>query len=140
VPKCSHDKEHNPMANHPIIQVLIVDDHEMVRRGLAMVLAEYEDIKLMGQVANGQEAVDFCSRMQPDVILMDLSMPVMDGITATQFICKVYPHIMIVILTSSGGSERIQNALEAGAKGYMRKNVPVAEIVVAIRAAVFTDN
>lgn len=128
------------MPKNAFIEVLIVDDHEIVHMGLASLFATYPDIKLIGQAANGQEAVDFCTRLQPDVILMDLTMPVMDGISATRIIHQTYPHIHVLIFSNSGGFERIQKAIDAGAIGYIRKNVPVAEIAVVIRAAVFSDN
>jgi DNA-binding NarL/FixJ family response regulator len=128
------------MSKNPDIEVLVVDDHETVRLGLAPLFATYPDIKLIGEAANGQEAVDFCARLQPDVILMDLSMPVMDGITATQIICQAHPLIVVLIFSNSGGFERIQKGIEAGAKGYMRKNVSSAEMALVIRSAVFSAN
>jgi two-component system, NarL family, response regulator LiaR len=128
------------LPDNPVIQILVVDDHEIVRMGLATVFANYADLELIGEAANGQEAVDFCARLQPDVILMDLSMPVMDGVTATRIICQAYPPIKVLIFSNSGGFERIQTAIDAGATGYMRKNVSSAEMVVVIRAAVFSDN
>lgn len=128
------------MTENSFIEVLVVDDHEIVRLGLASLFATYTDIRLIGEAANGQEALDFCNHLQPDVILMDLTMPVMDGITATRIISKKYPRITVIVFSNSGGFARIQKAIDAGAVGYIRKTVPVAEIAVVIRAAVFSDN
>jgi two-component system, NarL family, response regulator LiaR len=123
-----------------VIQILIVDDHEIVRLGLATAFARYPDLNLIGEATNGQEAVDFCARLQPDFILMDLSMPVMDGITATRIICAAYPLIVVLVFTGSGDLDHIQKAVNAGAKGYMRKSALVAEVVVVIRSAFMNNN
>jgi len=123
-----------------VIEVLVVDDHAAERMAVATVFETHLDLRLIGEAANGQEAVDFCLNQQPDVILMDLNMPVMNGISATRIICQAYPLIKILIFSNSGSFEQIRTAIEAGAKGYMRKNVSSAEMVVTIRASVFSDN
>ncbi len=113
--------------------VLIVDDHEVVRKGLTASLQIYSDIKLVGQAASGEEAVKLCLRANPDVILMDLVMPGMDGVEATREILKKCPRVQIIGLTSFGETERIQAALAAGAKGYLLKNISLDELVIAVR-------
>jgi two-component system, NarL family, response regulator LiaR len=123
-----------------VIQILIVDDHEIVRLGLMTAFARYADLQVIGEAANGQEAVDFCNDLQPDLILMDLSMPVMGGITAIRMICAAYPLITVLVFTASGDLDSIQEAVSLGAKGYMRKSAPVAEVVIVVRAAVFNEN
>lgn len=116
------------------IRVLIADDHELLRAGLAQFLEVCEGIEVVGVAENGAEAVEQCGKLHPHVVLMDLTMPVMDGITATKIICHKYPHIRIVILTSSYGDDRKQEALDAGASKYLRKGVSVEEISDALRA------
>jgi DNA-binding NarL/FixJ family response regulator len=127
-------------SEHRVVQILIVDDHEIVRLGLTTALAGYPDLHVIGQAANGQEAVDFCAHIQPDLILMDLSMPVMNGIIATGMICSAYPLIVVLIFTASGDLHHIEKAVEVGARGYMLKSATVAEVVVVIRAAAFNLN
>lgn len=117
------------------IRVMLVDDHAVVRSGLTAFLSAYPDLELVGEAENGQQAVQRAAALQPDVILMDLIMPVMDGVAATQVIKRQYPHIQIVVLTSFQEDELVQNALRAGAVGYLMKNVTARELVTAIRAA-----
>lgn len=117
------------------IRVMLVDDHAVVRSGLTAFLSAYPDLELVGEAENGQQAVPRAAALQPDVILMDLIMPVMDGVAATQVIKRRYPHIQIVVLTSFQEDELVQNALRAGAVGYLMKNVTARELVTAIRAA-----
>jgi DNA-binding NarL/FixJ family response regulator len=116
------------------VRVLIADDHELLRDGLVQFLGGCEGIEVVGSVENGLEAVEQCGKLQPDVVLMDLSMPIMDGIEATRIICQKYPHIKIVILTNSFVDSRKQEALEAGASQYLRKGVRVEEISDSLRA------
>jgi len=117
------------------IRVLIVDDHAVVRSGLSAFLAIYPDLELAGEAENGQQAVDACWRLKPDVILMDLMMPVMDGISAIRAIRQKYPHIQIIALTSFGDDNLVHGALQAGAIGYLMKNVSGGELAQAIRSA-----
>jgi NarL family two-component system response regulator LiaR len=121
-------------ASNPI-RVMIVDDHSMVRRGLAAFLKVYPDLELVGEARNGQEAVQVCEQVQPDVILMDLIMPEMDGMTATRTIRERYPHVQVIALTSFQEKELVQQALQAGAIGYLLKNVSATDLAEAIRAA-----
>jgi NarL family two-component system response regulator LiaR len=121
-------------ASNPI-RVMIVDDHSMVRRGLAAFLKVYPDLELVGEARNGQEAVQVCEQSRPDVILMDLIMPEMDGMTATRTIRERCPHVQVIALTSFQEKELVQQALQAGAIGYLLKNVSATDLAEAIRAA-----
>src|SRR5258708_3311110 len=123
------------MAIQTPIRVVLVDDHAMLRRGLAVFLASYSDLKLVGEAANGQEALALCAEKHPDVVLMDLMMPVMDGITATRLIRRDYQNIQVIALTSFGEEALIKEILEAGAISYLFKKVSADDLVVAIRAA-----
>lgn len=118
-----------------LIRVLIVDDHEMVREGLATMLRTATDLELIGQASDGDYAISFCAENCPDVILMDLEMPRVDGIAATQRIREQCPQTRIIALTSFSEDERIQAALAAGVTGYLLKNVPAQQLAEAIRSA-----
>jgi two-component system, NarL family, response regulator LiaR len=118
------------------IKILIADDHMVVRSGLSTVLSVYDDLKLVGEAGNGEEAVRLCERLQPDVILMDLLMPKMDGVSAIQVIKSRWPQIRIIALTSFKEKEYVEGALKAGASGYLLKNVSGEELINAIRKAV----
>lgn len=117
------------------IRVMIVDDHAVVRSGLAAFLSVNDDLEMVGEAGSGKEAVQFCAKYQPDVILMDLMMPDMDGATATQFIRKANPDIQVIALTSFREDELVQGVLKAGAIGYLLKNVSASELANAIRQA-----
>jgi len=117
------------------IRVMIVDDHDMVRRGLAAFLQIKVDLELVAEASNGQEAVAVCERVQPDVILMDLVMPEMDGTVATQIIRQRWPQVQVIALTSFQERRLVRGALQAGAISYLLKNVSVEDLAAAIRAA-----
>ena len=117
------------------IRVMIVDDHDMVRRGLATFLRVKADLELVGEASNGREALRVCEQARPDVILMDLVMPDMDGPTATRAIRERCPQVQVIALTSFQEKELVQEALQAGAISYLLKNVSVDELATAIRAA-----
>jgi NarL family two-component system response regulator LiaR len=117
------------------IRVMIVDDHAMVRTGLAAFLEVSDGLDLVGQATNGQEAVELCEQFQPDVVLMDLVMPEMDGVTATRIIRERWPQVQVIALTSFQEKELVQEALEAGAISYLLKNVSMDELTEAVRAA-----
>jgi NarL family two-component system response regulator LiaR len=117
------------------IRVLLVDDHAMVRRGLAAFLKSKTGLELVGEASNGQEALEVCDQVQPDVVLMDLVMPKMDGAAATQAIRERWPHVQVIALTSFQEKELVQGALKAGAISYLLKNVSADELAGAIRAA-----
>ena len=117
------------------IRVLIVDDQDIIRTGLALVVEEYEDIELIGTASNGIEALRVCETLTPDVVLLDLIMPGMDGVTTIHNLRTRYPSIRIVVLTSSDEEKLVQKALHAGALSYLVKNVSVPALIDAIRAA-----
>jgi two-component system, NarL family, response regulator LiaR len=122
------------------IRVLIVDDHAVVRQGLRTFLELHDDrsglpIEVVGEAANGVEAADLARRLQPDVVLLDLVMPEMDGIRATSEICRHSPRSRVIILTSFGDDDRVFPAIRAGAQGYLLKDIAPAELVRAVRAA-----
>ena len=117
------------------IRVLVADDHEMVRRGLATFLRAFADLELAGEAADGAEADRQCAAVQPDVVLMDLKMPGVDGVAATQTIRERFPPIQVIALTSFREEGLVQRALEAGAIGYLLKTVSAEELARAIRAA-----
>jgi NarL family two-component system response regulator LiaR len=117
------------------IRVLLVDDHAVVRSGLGAFLLAFDDLELVGEAGNGEEAVRLCEQLQPDVVLMDLVMPGMDGAAATRAIRERCPHIQVIALTSFREEELVQRALEAGAISYLLKNVSADELAEAIRSA-----
>jgi NarL family two-component system response regulator LiaR len=117
------------------IRVLIVDDHAMVRRGLAAFLLAIEGLELVGEAKHGAEALRRCEETPPDVVLMDLVMPVMDGVTAIRTIRERWPTIQVIALTSFTEQELVQQALQAGAISYLLKDVTAEELGDAIRAA-----
>jgi DNA-binding NarL/FixJ family response regulator len=118
-----------------VIRLLLVDDNAMVRDGLTRLLGHYDDLAVLAAVADGSEAVAAAERGEPDVILMDLEMPVMDGIEATLRILRGQPHTHIVVLTSFADKARIVAALDAGACGYLLKDAEPDELVRGVRAA-----
>jgi DNA-binding NarL/FixJ family response regulator len=115
------------------VTVLCVDDHPLVRKGIAAILANETDMKLVAEAGNGQEAVDAFRKNRPDVTLMDLRMPGVDGIEATKQIRQIDPEAKIIALTSYDGDQEIYRALEAGVRGYILKEMVHTEIVRAIR-------
>jgi NarL family two-component system response regulator LiaR len=117
------------------IRVIVVDDHAMVRRGLATFLKVYDDLELAGEAASGQAAIQLCNTLHPDVVLMDMVMPDMDGAAATRMIRKQSPGIQVLALTSFKEGILVQSALQAGAIGYLLKDVSADELAQAIRAA-----
>jgi NarL family two-component system response regulator LiaR len=122
------------MSETPI-RVMLVDDHDVVRSGLSAFLLVFDDLELVGEARDGQEAIQRCAQLQPDVIVMDMVMPIMDGAAATRVIREKYPEVQVLVLTSFKEDELVQGALEAGAIGYLLKNVSADELAKAIRAA-----
>ncbi len=116
-----------------MITVIVADDHTVLRDGLRYLLEAQGDIQIVGMAANGQEAVDQAILYCPDVVVMDISMPVMNGIEATKLICKACPSTKIVVLSMHHTAEYMQRALEAGAVGYLLKDSAGKELVTAIR-------
>ncbi len=123
------------MTSSQVIRVMIVDDHPQVRRGLAVFLELWDDFLFVGEADNGEKAVTLVETLQPHIILMDLVMPVMDGVTATRIIREKFPDVQIVVLTSTVELDIIQQALDAGAKAYMLKNVTIDTMAATIRSA-----
>ncbi len=123
------------MSDERPIQVLLVDDHRMVREGLAVFLQVADDLELAGEAEDGAEAVELCARLQPDVVLMDLKMPRMDGATATRLITERFPGIRVIALTSFQEEGLVERALQAGAISYLLKNVTAEALGEAIRSA-----
>ena len=123
------------MTENDTIRVMIVDDHDMVRRGLAAFLRVKTDLQVVGEARDGLEALTVCEHVQPDVILMDLVMPRLTGAEATRSIRQRWPHIQIVALTSFEEKDLVREALQAGAISYLLKNVTAEELASAIRAA-----
>jgi len=117
----------------PTIRVLCVDDHPLVRKGIASILANEADLQLVGEAGDGREAVEAFRLHKPDVTLMDLRMPQMDGIEATKLIRQENPEARIIALTSYDGDQEIYRSLEAGVRGYILKEMVHTEIVRAIR-------
>jgi len=117
------------------IRILIVDDHSVVRQGLRMFLSLDGELEVIGEAGNGQEAIEMVNKLQPDVVLMDLLMPVMDGISATQVIRRDYPDSEVIALTSVLEDASVVNAVRAGAIGYLLKDTQADELCRAIKAA-----
>jgi two-component system, NarL family, response regulator LiaR len=122
------------MEERKPLRFLIVDDHDLLRMGLAVFLETIEQVVVVGEAATGVEAVQLAEQLQPDIILMDIQMPVMDGITATQRIKQVYPDIHILILSNDLSDEQHQAAVEAGASAFLRKSLPIDQLAQAIQA------
>src|ERR1700690_3095043 len=116
------------MTDSKPIRILLADDHDMVRRGLAVFLEAFSDMELVGEAADGGEAVSMCNEKQPDVVLMDVLMPQMDGIEATRLIKGKHPNIQVLMLSSAKDEDLIKSAIQAGAIGYVLKNISVEEM------------
>jgi NarL family two-component system response regulator LiaR len=123
------------MSDRGPIRALSVDDHEIMRGGIHYLLLAVDDIELVGEARNGEDAIHLCETLHPDVILMDMRMPGMDGIETTQLIRERYPGIQILALTSFEEEEMIQQAMQAGAIGYLQKGISIDELADAIRSA-----
>ena len=116
------------------IQIMLVDDHTVVRGGLRYALQVFDDLELVGEAGDGQTAVELCGRLQPDIVLMDLSMDGMDGVAATEAICEQYPQVQVIVLTSFQDGGLVKRALRAGAAGYLLKTISIDKLTEAIRA------
>ncbi|MEH7072397.1 response regulator transcription factor [Neobacillus drentensis] len=122
------------------IRVLIVDDHHVVRRGLVFFLRTQKDLEIIGEAANGKEAIELANALNPDIILMDLVMPGMDGIQATKIIKEQQPEIKIMMLTSFSDQDHVIPALEAGASGFQLKDIQPDELVTAVKKIMDGEN
>jgi DNA-binding NarL/FixJ family response regulator len=118
-----------------MIRLLIADDHAVVRTGLRHLVGTFDDVELVGAAANGEEAVRLCEEQRPDVVLMDVEMPVLDGVEATRRIGAAHPEVAVVVLTSFSDRDQILRALDAGAVGYLLKDAEPEELQKAVRAA-----
>jgi NarL family two-component system response regulator LiaR len=121
------------MSQSKPIKVMIVDDHPIVRNGLTAMLYPFDDLEVVGEADGGREALAKCRESLPDVILMDMLMPDMDGVSTTIAVLDQYPTVKIVVLTSFPDEGLVQKALEAGATGYLLKNIPIDTLAEAIR-------
>lgn len=115
------------------IRILIADDHKMVRRGLQLFLTSQRDIQIVGEASTGQEALEMAASLAPDIVLMDIHMPVMGGIEATQRLAASHPKVKVLILTSFTDQDHALPAIRAGAKGYLLKDLEPDELVQAVR-------
>lgn len=122
-----------------MIRLVIADDHAVVRAGLAQLVSTLDEVELVGVATDGEEVVALCAERNPDVVLMDIEMPTLDGIAATRRIKDHHPQIAVVVLTSFSDRERILRALDAGAAGYLLKDAEPEELARAIRAAAAGD-
>ncbi|MFS8603422.1 response regulator transcription factor [Priestia megaterium] len=122
------------------IKILIADDHHVVRKGLVFFLQTQPDLEIVGEASNGEEAIKLATSLEPHIVLMDLSMPVLDGIEATKELKKQAPHIQVMILTSFSDQDHVIPALEAGASGYQLKESDPDELVTAIRKLMNGEN
>ncbi len=127
----AHPETQSPESNK--IRVLLVDDHAVVRQGLRTFIELQEDMEVVGEGSDGREAVDLASRLEPDVILLDVVMPGMDGVEATRKILEGSPQSRVLILTSFSGDDQIFPAIRAGAQGYLLKDIQPRDLVQAIR-------
>ncbi len=123
------------MNTEKMIRVLITDDHAVVRNGLSSFLMAYDDLELIGEAKNGEQAILQCDKLHPDVVLMDLVMPTMDGATAIGLIKQKHPEIQVLALTSYKEHKLVQGALKAGAIGYLLKDISAPDLATAIRSA-----
>ena len=118
-----------------MIDVLLVDDHALVRSGLSLLMESADDVQVVGEAADGPRAVELVQSLSPDVVLMDLSMPGMDGVEATREVLRVRPESVVVVLTSFSDQPRVTDALRAGAVGYMLKDCDPNDLIAAVRSA-----
>jgi NarL family two-component system response regulator LiaR len=123
------------VANPDPIRVMVVDDHAVVRSGLRMFLLAFDDIELVAEAASGEEALRLCDEARPHVVLMDMVMPGMDGANTTRMLRERHPEAQVLALTSFQNGKLVQDALQAGAIGYLLKDVPIDSLAAAIRAA-----
>lgn len=117
------------------ISIGIIDDQPLIRQGFRYIASAQEDIEVIWEAADGQEAVDLCASSKPDVLLMDVQMPIMDGITATEHILSQQPDIKVVILTTFDTEEYVFDGIRAGAVGYLLKDTSPEDLIDAIRTA-----
>jgi DNA-binding NarL/FixJ family response regulator len=115
------------------IRILLVDDHVMLRQGTAELLRRESGLEIVGEASDGQEAVSLASELQPDIVVMDVRMPVLSGVEATRIIRDSLPHVQVLVLTAHDDDQYIFSLLQAGASGYLLKTSPVTDLIKAIR-------
>ena len=113
-------------------RVLVVDDHTVIRRGIQSILRAWPEWQISGEAANGEEAIRLTRDLKPDIVLMDISMPIMGGLEATRAICKMYPETKVLLLTLHDSLEWVESALQAGARGYLLKSDTEGELIRAL--------
>lgn len=123
------------MAMPRAIRVMVVDDHSLVRKGIRFSLEVFDDIELVAEADSGEQALRLCEELRPDIVLMDVVMPGMDGVKTTRLLRERNPEVQVIVLTSFEEGELVQGALRAGAIGYLLKNVAIDELAAAIRSA-----
>lgn len=123
------------MGKQKCIKIITVDDHELIRRGLKLLSLDCHDIELVGEAENGEKMLAVCAQTQPDVILMDIKMPGLDGVSAIKIIRERFPQVQVIILTQLLDPELVTRALQAGAIGYVLKNVSLDDLAAVIRSA-----
>ena len=123
------------MSKAKSIKLILVDDHPMIRHGIKTMLLTFDDIRVIGEAGNGSDALALCEETEPDVMLMDVVMPGMDGLETTRAILARYPQVKIIVLTTFPEKDLVQRALEAGAFGYLLKDTPIDTLGGAIRSA-----
>jgi DNA-binding NarL/FixJ family response regulator len=117
----------------PLIRVLLADDHVMLRQGTAELLHREPDIEVVGEAADGQEAVGLAERLRPDIVVMDVRMPVLSGIEATRRIRSSLPEVQVLVLTAHDDDQYVFSLLQAGASGYLLKSAPISDLIQAVR-------
>jgi NarL family two-component system response regulator LiaR len=122
------------------IRVLVVDDHPIVREGICALLAVVGDVEVVAEAANGSEAIDMVKELQPDVVLMDIAMPIMGGLEATRRICREFPRTKVLILTQYDDKEYVLPVIEAGAAGFVSKAAASSELILGIRSVYRGDS
>jgi DNA-binding NarL/FixJ family response regulator len=116
-----------------MIRLILVDDQSLIRRGLRALLSTDPDLEVIGEGENGQEGIDLVANLQPDIVLMDIRMPIVDGVVATREICQRFPQAKVLVLTTFDDTEYVSQALQAGASGYLLKDTPFEELTQAIQ-------
>jgi DNA-binding NarL/FixJ family response regulator len=116
-----------------MIRLILIDDQNLIRRGLRALLSTDPELEIIGEGENGRDAIDLVATLQPDIVLMDVRMPIMDGVVATGKICTQFPQIKVLVLTTFDDTEYVSQALQAGASGYLLKDTPFEELTQAIR-------
>ncbi|MGK7897433.1 MAG: response regulator transcription factor, partial [Xenococcus sp. (in: cyanobacteria)] len=129
-----HTNTTNLESPNQTIKVLIVDDQKMIREGLKALIKTEPDLEVVGTANNGEDSIKLVENLQPDIILMDMEMPGMDGVTATRLICDQFPHIKILVLSTFDTQEYVARSLSSGAMGYLLKGTPAKELTNAIRS------